>query len=193
MCAESYKTYSNLARKPGLCCPLCVTVKAPGTGVECDATPSSTLLCGTHFRPQLHFFKGTATSLASLIALAGRANGNAGCVRSRLIPSLPRCQRFGRHAEFVCLSLVVVNEQGIHLGQGPCGGGQTHPVRRRLALPPEVDGGLYVGDVYACQRLCLGFFAGGASYTAISWRHLPVPDAPPCDSGPGFTPRSIRL
>ena len=57
-----------------------VTVETPGGAVNGDAVPDAAFFTGRHFCPQLNFFEAAATAFAGFVALAGRANGDAGCV-----------------------------------------------------------------------------------------------------------------
>src|SRR5688500_18120425 len=67
-----------------------IFVEAPGAAVQRDAAPGLPLFGGRHLGPALHLLEGAPASLAVGIALAGRADGDAGCVRHGVVPGFPR-------------------------------------------------------------------------------------------------------
>ena len=68
---------------------LCISIKTPGTAIECDALPGGALFRWSHLRPKLHFQETAAAAFAGFIALAGGANGNARRIRRAGIPGQP--------------------------------------------------------------------------------------------------------
>ena len=105
----------------------------------------------------LHFFKGAAAAFAHGVALAGGADGDAGRVRGRFVPSQPRGHRFGRKTISRSGVLVVKHHQRIHLRQRPQLGAQGDAVGRGTLVAPVVDGGFNVGDVEGSvhENICI--------------------------------------
>src|SRR5690606_17681242 len=97
--------------------PFCVAVEAPGAALVRDAPPGAALVSRAHLRPQLHLLKAAAAALAQFVALAGRADGDAGGVRRGLIPVHPGLMSLGRHGMLVTKALPVIDHQGVHLGK----------------------------------------------------------------------------
>ena len=95
----------------------------------------------------LHFFKSATTAFAVRIALAGGADGDAGCVRGRFVPGQPRGHRFGWKTFAGSCILTVIHHQRVHRCQRPQLRAQGDAVRRGAFVPPVVDGGFNVCDV----------------------------------------------
>ena len=79
-------------------CALSIAVKTPRCALGRYALPRGAFSLGGEFRPVLHLREGAATAFAKIVALAGRANGNARRVGCGLVPGI-----IERNA-FLCLN-----------------------------------------------------------------------------------------
>src|SRR3954467_13903125 len=58
-----------------------VAIEPPRAAVHRDAAPGVALLGGRHLGPALDLVERAAAALADVVALAGRADRDAGCIR----------------------------------------------------------------------------------------------------------------
>jgi len=145
--------HGRIAGAQGLIgCALGIAVKAPRAVQHRDAPPGGAFFARAHFGPALHLVKAAPAALALRVALAGRANGNAGGVGRGVVPGQPGIPGFGGKALFGSFVVVMEHHQGIHLGQGPQFGAQGDAIWRGRFFPPKVDRRFKVGDVNGSHR-----------------------------------------
>ena len=88
---------------------------------------------------------------------------------------------------------MVVDQQGIHLGQRPRRRGERHPIRRWLAHTPEVNGRLNISDVYACHGVLLLVSGEAHHIPQPGCRGRPLPNATTACRMPDETLESLGL
>lgn len=116
-----------------------VAIEPPSVEFEGDALPGVPLLRRAHSRPMLNLGKGAAATFAVFVALACRADGNAGCVWSGRVPLQPCKLSFWRQIVLIDAARTSSDHLRVHDRQGFEIGMQGQVGTRGGAVPMKGD------------------------------------------------------